>query len=261
MAQVFICSVEDSKPSPDSLSKLPEQFFVGLENTKWPGRCQTVLDPTYPDISWHLDGAHTTSSLSYCMQWFVRPGVALYGQLFSWDLLRILSLPSRALEQRPTRILVFNCTGRRSAHPFLETILEHIRDLLLQHERDERVETFFDHVMFCSNVTYADGSFKGGKSARVHDEDIPYNFLVDLTSRTISSADLTNQHELASSWSQLVPTFPNNAIHVLPSIDHAVQTIRRLSEGSSEKISVLVTGSLHLVGGVIEVAGLSSVAL
>jgi len=28
---------------------------------------------------------------------------------------------------------------------------------------DRDISPFFDHVIFCTNVTYADGHFKGGK--------------------------------------------------------------------------------------------------
>jgi folylpolyglutamate synthase len=31
------------------------------------------------------------------------------------------------------------------------------------YQRDEVPGTFFDHVIFCTNVTYADGGFKGGE--------------------------------------------------------------------------------------------------
>lgn len=89
------------------------------------------------------------------------------------------------------------------------------------------------------------------------------NFYPDLTSLAMSTADLVHlktQHELASIWSQLVPIFPAAAIHVLPSIEHATQAVHGLSN-PPQKISILVAGSLHLVGGVIEVAGLSSIAL
>jgi folylpolyglutamate synthase len=59
-----------------------------------------------------------------------------------------------------------------------------------------------------------------------------------------------------------VPAFPKSAIHVLPSIEHAVSIIRELSKDNADaSLHVLVTGSLHLVGGVIEVGGLSEVAL
>ena len=35
----------------------------GLSVTVWPGRCQTVVDSRYPNVSWYLDGAHTPESL------------------------------------------------------------------------------------------------------------------------------------------------------------------------------------------------------
>lgn len=50
---------------------IPDDFVAGLENTKWPGRCQTVLDPNYSSTTWCLDGAHTDESLKCCIEWFV----------------------------------------------------------------------------------------------------------------------------------------------------------------------------------------------
>lgn len=73
---------------------------------------------------------------------------------------------------------------------------------------------------------------------------------------------LTTQHELASTWKTLVPAFSEDHIHVLPSIEHAVNLVHELqSQQESKKVDVLVTGSLHLIGGIIEVARLSEVAL
>ena len=86
----------------------------------------------------------------------------------------------------------------------------------------------------------------------------------DLTTLAIPDGDLAHlktQHELASAWSSLVSTFPKESIHVLPSIEHAVNIVRRLNASGDKPVDVLVAGSLHLVGGVIEVAGLSDVAL
>ncbi|KAI6047438.1 Mur ligase [Pisolithus marmoratus] len=226
MAHTFLHSVDASELRPELLLQLSAPFLTGLEYTRWPGRCQTVVDPNYQGTTWYLDGAHTAESLSCCMQWFIQVGLGLK-------------------EPQSTRVLIFNCTSGRSGPAFLGTILEKTRELLLRQGREETPENFFSHVIFCSNVTYADGHFKG-----------------DLTSRALSNTDLVNlttQHELANAWSQLIPPFPSDAIHVLPSIEHAIQTVRGLSK--AERVDVLVTGSLHLVGGIIEVAGLASVAL
>jgi len=73
--------------------------------------------------------------------------------------------------------------------------------------------------------------------------------------------ELTIQHELASAWKTLIPSFSKENIHVLPSIEHAVQVVNTLDGSDSRTIDVLVAGSLLLVGGMIEAASLSSVAL
>ena len=61
--------------------ELSDSFKQGLINTKWPGRCQTILDPGRPDLTWYLDGAHTIESLECCLKWFVSPGVGMPSRL------------------------------------------------------------------------------------------------------------------------------------------------------------------------------------
>ena len=38
-----------------------------------------------------------------------------------------------------------------------------IGEQLKAHGRDEDASQFFDRVVFCTNVTYASGSYKGGE--------------------------------------------------------------------------------------------------
>jgi folylpolyglutamate synthase len=57
--------------------ELETRLSAGLAEAKWPGRCQTVADPSYPSTSWHLDGAHTVESLECCMSWYMSPDVGL----------------------------------------------------------------------------------------------------------------------------------------------------------------------------------------
>lgn len=88
--------------------------------------------------------------------------------------------------------------------------------------------------------------------------------VVDLTTHAIAESDLAQlktQQDLASAWKALVPSFPASNVHVLPSIEHAVRIVRGVSGNDKKGVDVLVAGSLHLVGGVIEVADLASVAL
>ncbi|KAF9518463.1 hypothetical protein BS47DRAFT_1371061 [Hydnum rufescens UP504] len=214
--------------------RLSDTFIAGLENARWPGRCQQVVDPRrIPDRSskttWFLDGAHTVESLRALGEWHFSPGK----------------------RPQPVRILIFNCTSGRSGPVFLETILSTMTSNLARHHNDHVLEfnpAYFDHVIFCTNVTYADGHFKG-----------------DLTSLAMSDTEkhtLAPQRELGNEWSKLVPSFPSQNVHVLPSIEHALRIVRGLEEAhTGTDVQVLVAGSLHLVGGVIEVAGLAEVAL
>ncbi|KAG6869316.1 hypothetical protein C0993_000069 [Termitomyces sp. T159_Od127] len=209
---------------------LSETFKTALRKTKWPGRCQTVQDPNRQNVTWYLDGAHTVDSLKCCIQWFASPPVGL-GQ--------------GEPKSKSLRILVFNCTNGRSGSSFLETIQSGITTQFKLHKLNDDADAFFDHVIFCTNVTYADGQFKG-----------------DLTTVAIAEdelAQLKTQRELASDWSSLHPNFPTSRIHVLPSIEHAVKEIEK--HQSSKFVKVLVAGSLHLVGGMIEASGLSEAAL
>lgn len=60
-------------------------------------------------------------------------------------------------------MLIFNCTHGRSGKSLLGTVVDKIAAQLQVHGRNDDAGTFFDHVVFCSNVTYSDGGFKGGK--------------------------------------------------------------------------------------------------
>ena len=78
--------------------------------------------------------------------------------------------------------------------------------------------------------------------------------MTDLTSNAIDPNDLSQlatQNALRQAWLVLNPRFPPERVHAVPSIEHAVKIV----DGLGEK-QVLVAGSLHLVGGVMEVAGL-----
>jgi folylpolyglutamate synthase len=114
-------------------NSLPESFKRPLEETKWPGRCQVVQDgPT----KWMLDGAHTTESLTSCGRW-------------AWK------------EGKPD-VLIFNCSGGRAAETLLASLLEAGAETIGKSLED--LGAGFEEVVFCTNVTFADGGFKGGTS-------------------------------------------------------------------------------------------------
>lgn len=64
--------------------------------------------------------------------------------------------------KRPTRVLIFNITHGRTGTSFLGAMEATMAVQLKLHGRDEDSQTFFDHVIFCTNITYADGGSKSG---------------------------------------------------------------------------------------------------
>ena len=149
-------------------------------------------------------------------------------------------------------------------------MLKKTTEQLELHKSEETSSTFFDTVIFSTNVPYADGHFKGGSFLFCSCFPLSYNDTltvlpeVDLASRSIGTADtdpVKVQSELAVAWLSLIPDFPANNIHVLPSIEHAIRVVREIESRESKGGDVIVTGSLRLVGGVIKVAGLSGVTL
>ncbi len=141
---------------------LTEYEINGLQSAKWPGRCQTVPDPNQPSITWFLDGAHTLESLDCCMQWFVGPHTALRNETSYVNHHRVLSGSDHSHSSRPKRVLIFNCTSGRTGPAFLEAMLGKIAAQLKLHGDDEDAVKFFDDIIFCANVTYMSGNFKGG---------------------------------------------------------------------------------------------------
>lgn len=196
----------------------------GLEDARWPGRCQTV--PTARSglgLTWYLDGAHTTDSLSVCLGWFT-------------------ARQQRQLTGKANkRIFVFNCTNGRSAHELLSSVLDTVEKSLgspssssegsakYQHAKD-----YFDEVIFTTNITFEGGGWSS-----------------ELTSKLLDDKDLVNltvQNQLAETWKELVPG-SSTEVRITPSIqamhNHVVEPAQ---QGGG--VDCLVSGSLHLVGGV-----------
>ncbi|WVR05827.1 hypothetical protein IAU60_002852 [Kwoniella sp. DSM 27419] len=140
-----------------------------------------------------------------------------------------------AKAERSPNVLIFNCSGGRAAESLLGELLE--TGARTRGVSREKLGETFDSVVFCTNVTYTDGHFKSDLDAKAIDPN-------DLS-------QLATQRALRDAWLKLNPSFDAERAHAVASIQHAVKIVRDLGEKR-----VLVAGSLHLVGGVMEVAGL-----
>lgn len=108
---------------------LPVEFKMGLKNTQWEGRCQTLQNITdFESVTWFIDGAHTMESIFVASKWF-RDVVD---------------------EGHSPKILLFNQQSRENAKDLLEKLYQ----VVCVHS-----ELKFDYVLFTTNVTWADGSY------------------------------------------------------------------------------------------------------
>nr|XP_045004685.1 folylpolyglutamate synthase, mitochondrial isoform X2 [Jaculus jaculus] len=223
--------------------QLTSHMRHGLRDAEWPGRTQVLRRGS---LIWYLDGAHTTSSMQACVRWFRQ---AVHGR----------EQPSSGLE---VRVLLFNSTGDRDPAALLK---------LLQ-------SCHFDYAVFCPNLTEVSPT----------DNADQQNFTVTLDQVLLRCL----QHQqhwsfLAAERASLVPDgsaslllapHPGSPCSLVFScISHALQWISQgrdpifqppspskgllshptASSGASilreaAAIHVLVTGSLHLVGGVLK---------
>ncbi|KAI1762314.1 FolC bifunctional protein [Hypoxylon sp. FL1150] len=186
-------------------SQLPQQFVDGLEQVVWRGRCEVKVEGP---IIWHVDGAHTVDSLKMATRWFA----------------------GECAERTGHKALIFNQQGRDEAVHFLEGIISSLK---------AQGQGAFDHVVFCTNVTYAETGYK---------RDF-VNYQYD----PAAVKALTAQRAFAEKWSALDP---QAKVVVLPTIEDAINHVRALGKTEvrqGETIQALITGSLHLVGGALSI--------
>ena len=123
-----------------SQEELDGHVARGLEKARWPGRCQIVKDPQHDRITWYIDGAHTTESMTCCGAWF--------GEQLG------ASLTPMASERR--NILLFNCTSDRAGTELFSALLAAIHSTSGQSQP-------FSEIVFTPNVISLDQSDDAGE--------------------------------------------------------------------------------------------------
>lgn len=125
------------------------------------------------------------------------------------------------------RVLVFNCTHGRDSSRLLKVISD-IQPLV-----------HFDHAVFSTNITFREG------------------YTTDNTNKTVSMEEVTSvQQVCAESWKEQVPDFKQENVHVVGTIEDAVDFAVGLSKKSDVPVQVLTTGSLIMVGNTLTVLGI-----
>ena len=197
-------------------SPLPPAFLRGLAEVRWPGRCEIRQEG---NIAWHLDGGHTLESIEVTGQWLA--------SLISSD-----ATPSDSA-RKPTRILLFNQQTRDAV-----SLAKKLHTTLAAAIHDQQP---FTHAVFCTNLTFANQGYGPD--------------LVSVNTNAEEVAALEVQTRLARTWLEIDP---ETNVMVKRTIEEAVGWVRGVarkvtSKGQEEEVKVLVTGSVHLVGGFLEI--------
>lgn len=195
---------------------LPPQFVRGLEQVRWSGRCEVRREK---NVAWHIDGAHTLESIEVTGRWFAE---------------QVASATAVAPTRSKTpRVLIFN-QQTRDASALAKALY-----MALQSGITSGSTSPFTHVIFTTNQTFSEG----------YRPD-----LISINTDNVEVDALAVQKALAKTWSEV----DNSAeVRVLKTIEEAVSAARGVARewanGTDAEVMVLVTGSLHLVGGALEV--------
>ncbi|KAF4098879.1 folylpolyglutamate synthase, mitochondrial [Onychostoma macrolepis] len=235
--------VEFSGVSPAPAFQPSPAMIKGLAETEWPGRNQTLK---HGPVTYFLDGAHTTRSMQACVCWFNE----------------IAPQHERNAGGPVVRVLLFNATGERDCAAMLKLL----------------VPCHFDFAVFCPNITEAIATCNADQqNFNVSVENMLTRCLDNQQSwRVLNGQEQKPEAELlirgglplvaerhsdtlvfpcilsALQWisqgRDSVLSDPNKcAIPVKPSINVKAAPLR-----AAVNIHVLITGSLHLVGGALK---------
>ncbi|NXM66920.1 FOLC protein, partial [Serilophus lunatus] len=81
-----------------------DAMIQGLQDTEWLGRTQVL---SHGPVTWYLDGAHTTSSIQACVRWFRQAALR----------------QDKLHDGSEVRVLLFNATGDRDTAALLKLLL------------------------------------------------------------------------------------------------------------------------------------------
>ena len=209
---------------------LTQEFLTGLANCTWPGRYHTLTrEVSGVQIKYFLDGAHTHESINACLSWYKEASCQEPTNGNSSD--RQQSLVRR--------VLLFNCTGNRDAEKLLIPFLD----------------VPFDVVTFSTNKLRLNKSKDSDNSNFTIDEEEEIEKVLGLRQlwerlnsekRSLDSTDAVMKADVLKS------------IKTFQCLSQAVRWIESNSDSGSNisnqegTVHVLVTGSLHLVGGILE---------
>lgn len=200
---------------------LLKNMVQGIKTCEWLGRVQTVKRR---GLTYYLDGAHTLQSMKVCCQWFEKKSAA--------------EIKSLSNHEKVVRILIFNLTGSRKPKPLLSLLkncafdiaifITNMLDTNLSETKESNKCKQFEEIWhdIDSQILTAPESHKNSHRHQITEIFPSINDAI-LWCQKGQSENIEQQ----KSWNSFrpVPAFLREATHV----------------------QILVTGSIHLVGGVL----------
>ncbi|KAF7651738.1 hypothetical protein LDENG_00106030 [Lucifuga dentata] len=240
--EIFLPTSGETAVIPQATCFTPSPIMVkGLADTKWPGRTQKLR---HGPITYFMDGAHTMRSMQACVHWF-RENSAQH---------------ERNASESVARVLLFNATGERDSAAMLKLL----------------VPCQFDFAVFCPNIADAVASCNadqqnfnvsvdnmltrclhnerswhlhnptGNKVNTLIHDSLP--LLPEKNTDTlVFPCVLSALQWISQGRDSLLPDPAGQAFPVKPSVAAKAALLR-----DATQIHVLITGSLHLVGGVLK---------
>lgn len=208
---------------------LNDQFKQGLKDVRWGSRCEIRHET---GIIWCIDGGHTLDSIELVGKWFAEH-INRHQQTSN----KTTTTTNNDTKQRAKqeRILIFNQQTRDAnalATALYTTLAQSLDD-----------SNPFTHAIFCTNTTFKETGFRPD--------------LVSVNTNAQDVKELSVQKGLARRWAEIDP---ETEVRVVETIEEAVERVREVAkeegDGDGEEevvVTTLVTGSLHLVGGLLEV--------
>lgn len=226
-----------------SLFEPSPQMLKGLAETDWLGRNQTL---THGSITYFLDGAHTICSMQACVGWFNK----------------VAAQHEKNAKGSVVRVLLFNATGERDCSALLKLL----------------VPCHFDIAVFCPNITDAIADCNADQQnfnvsvehmlTRCLDNQQSWRVLngfeeEETESEILIGGDVQLHRRAERRGASLVfpcilsalqwitqgrdPVVSDSSKHIMPVKANVHAKAVPLKEAAN--VHVLITGSLHLVGG------------
>ncbi|KAK7372416.1 hypothetical protein VNO80_05794 [Phaseolus coccineus] len=244
----------------EQTNTLPEQFIKGLTSASLQGRAQIVPDQHIKSersnrLVFFLDGAHSPESMEVCARWFslaikeYNPDQTLFHQQldnskFSHEVVKTHN-GERVSQGKSTPILLFNCLTVRDP----QLLLPHLMKTCADHG------VYFKKALFVPSLSVFN---KVGPQAFTLTDprvDLSWQFnLQRVWENLMQNSKGKNTDIVSEELKDDMETSASNCEHsaVFPSLPLAIKWLRdRVQQNQSLRFQVLVTGSLHLVGDVL----------